>query len=48
MKKKSVKSKLSKALGGNVDLNNKALNFKKSWDEVESLIKSEKHINKKN
>lgn len=36
--KKSVKSQLSKMLGGNVELNKKALNMKRSWDEVNNII----------
>jgi hypothetical protein len=36
--KKSLKYQLSKSLGGNMDLNKKALRLKKSWDEVQSII----------
>lgn len=36
--KKSLKYKISKSFGGNVELNKKALQFKKSWDEVQSII----------
>lgn len=36
--KKSVKSQLSKMFSGNVELNKKALNMKRSWDEVNSII----------
>lgn len=45
--KKTIKSKISRALGSNVDLNKKALTMKQSWDEVDHLLKSEKHNNKK-
>ncbi len=41
--KKSIKLQLSKALGGNVELNKKAVRIKRSWDDVSSLInKSDK------
>jgi hypothetical protein len=36
--KKSVKSQISKALGQNVDLNKKAIQIKRSWDEVAAMI----------
>ncbi|WP_154517255.1 hypothetical protein [Velocimicrobium porci] len=39
---KSVKSKIARKLAGNTDLNKKALQVKKSWDEVSSIINSGK------
>jgi hypothetical protein len=36
--KKSIKYQISKALGGNLQLNKKANQIKRSWDEVEALI----------
>ena len=36
--KKSFKMQISKALGGNVELNKKAVRIKRSWDEVANLI----------
>ena len=45
--KKTFKSKISRSLSSNVDLNKKALTMKKAWDEVDNLLKSEKHVQKK-
>lgn len=45
--KNSMKSKLSKVLGYNTELNKKALTVKKSWDEVENLLKTTNKGNKK-
>ncbi|WFR57481.1 hypothetical protein QA584_28410 [Anaerocolumna sp. AGMB13025] len=36
--KKSIKYQLSKALGQNVDLNKKAIQIKRSWDEVAAML----------
>lgn len=36
--KKSMKSQLSKMFSGNVELNKKALNMKRSFDEVNKMI----------
>lgn len=36
--KKSIKYQISKALGGNLQLNKKAIQIKRSWDEVEAII----------
>ncbi len=36
--KKSFKLQISKVLGGNVDLNKKAIRIKRSWDEVAAMI----------
>lgn len=40
--KKSIKNQLAKALGGNVELNKKAIQIKRSWDEVEGIIGKDK------
>lgn len=40
--KKSVKDKVAKMLSGNTNLNKKTLQMKKSWDEVDNLLKSAK------
>lgn len=37
--KKSPKAQIARALNGNSELNKKAVNIKKSWDEVNGLIK---------
>lgn len=39
---KSFKTKLARKLVGNVGLNQKALQMKKSWDEVASIVNSQK------
>lgn len=39
---KSIKDKLAVQLSNNTELNKKALKLKKSWDEVDSLLKSPK------
>ncbi|MDF2801101.1 MAG: hypothetical protein K0S61_1004 [Anaerocolumna sp.] len=36
--KKSMKSQMSKIFSGNVELNKKALNMKRSFDEVNKMI----------
>lgn len=36
--KKSWKQKVAKATGGNYKLNKKAMQIKRSWDEVEGMI----------
>lgn len=36
--KNSMKSQLSKMFSGNIELNKKALNMKKSFDEVNKMI----------
>lgn len=36
--KKGLKHKISKATGGNYKLNKKALELKRSWDEVEAIL----------
>ncbi len=36
--KKGIKWKLAKATGGNYKLNKKALQFKRSWEEVENIL----------
>ncbi len=46
--KKSWKSKLAQATNGNQELNKKALQMRKSWDEVEKLLQSSGKANKKN
>ena len=38
----NIKGKISKVFNSNVELNRKALNLKKSWDEVSTLLKIEK------
>lgn len=38
--KKDMKYKLSQTLGSKDQLNKKALQIKKSWDEVEGLLKN--------
>jgi hypothetical protein len=45
--KKSWKSKIAQATNGNQELNKKALQMKKSWDEVEKLLQSNGKTNKK-
>lgn len=35
----SIKNKLSRMFSANVDLNRKALNIKRSWDEVATLLR---------
>lgn len=37
--KKSMKQKIAKATGSNYKLNKKTMNLKRSWDEVEAIIK---------
>jgi len=37
---KSLKSSLAKSLSGNVTLNKKSLQLKKSWDDVEKLLQA--------
>lgn len=39
---KSIKSKISRKLAGNTGLNQKALQMKKSWDEVSGIVNSGK------
>lgn len=46
--KKSMKYQISKALGGNVELNKKALQLKRSWDEVQSIVGKGKNQKPKN
>lgn len=46
--KKSLQNQISKALGGNVELNKKALNLKRSWDEVQSIVGKDKNQKPKN
>lgn len=36
--RKSLKYQLSKSFGGNIELNKRAIQFKRSWDEVENII----------
>lgn len=36
--KKGWKSQVAKATGGNYKLNKKALQLKRSWDEVEGIL----------
>lgn len=36
--KKSLKLQISKVLGGNLEINKKAIQIKRSWDEVDALI----------
>lgn len=38
--KKSWKHKVAKATGSNYKLNKKALQLKRSWDEVEGILNS--------
>ncbi|BCN32998.1 hypothetical protein [Anaeromicropila herbilytica] len=38
--KNPVKKKLLQSFNSNIELNKKANNLKKSWDEVEGLLKS--------
>lgn len=38
--KQSMKSQLAKTLGSNTNLNKKAIEIKKSWDEVNGLLNS--------
>ena len=38
--KRPIKHKLACMLGGNVELNRKVLNLKKSWDEVECILRN--------
>jgi hypothetical protein len=45
--KKSIKNQLAKALGGNLELNKKAIQIKRSWDEVEGIIGKDKNKGKK-
>ncbi|MGB8451109.1 MAG: hypothetical protein WCD89_02145 [Anaerocolumna sp.] len=45
--KKSIKHQISKVLGGNVELNKKAIQMKRSWDEVEAFISKGKPKPKK-
>lgn len=46
--KKDMKSGIAKMTGTNVELNKKALNMKRSWDEVAGLLDSAaKHTKKK-
>lgn len=45
--KKSFKYKISKTLAGNNELNKKALIIKKSWDEVEELLRANSKNKKK-
>lgn len=35
---KSIKHKIAKATGANYKLNKKALQIKRSWDEVEGIL----------
>lgn len=44
--KKSWKSKVAQATNGNMELNKKALQMKKSWDEVEKLLQGNKKTKK--
>lgn len=36
----SMKQKIAKSLGVNIDLNKKVLRIKKSWDEVNQILKT--------
>jgi hypothetical protein len=36
--KKSVKTQISKVLGGNNNLNKNAIRVKRSWDEVAAIL----------
>ncbi len=36
--KKSLKLQISKVLGGNLEINKKAIQMKRAWDEVDALI----------
>lgn len=36
--KRSIKHKIAKATAGNYKLNKKALQIKRSWDEVEGIL----------
>ncbi len=41
----SIKNKLSRKFNANVDLNKKALNLKRSWDEVATLLRVDEKKN---
>ena len=45
--KKSIKSNIAKATNSNNELNKKALQMKKSWDEVEGILSGVGKHNKK-
>ncbi|WP_177214766.1 hypothetical protein [Anaeromicropila populeti] len=47
MAQSQVKSKIAKATGTNPKLNKKAMEFKKSWDQVDSILQSLGKHNKK-
>lgn len=42
-----IKQSISRKLGNNVDLNRKALSLRKSWNEVASLLQTDKGNKKK-
>lgn len=37
---KTIKDSLARSLGGNVNLNRKSLQMKRSWDEVSKLLQA--------
>ncbi|MBH1941941.1 hypothetical protein I5677_13650 [Mobilitalea sibirica] len=45
--RKTWKDKVAKATGSNYKLNKKALQIKKSWDEVEGILKKSMNKNQK-
>ena len=45
--KKSIKQRIAKSTGSNNELNKKALQLKRSWDEVEGMLKGAGKTKKK-
>lgn len=45
--KKNLKTTIAKATSGNVELNKKAVNMKKSWDEVSGILNTATRHTKK-
>lgn len=45
--RQSVKGKLAKMSNGNMELNRKALQLKRSWEEVAGILKVSNRNNKK-
>lgn len=37
---KSIKSSIARSLSGNMSLNKKALQLKRSWDDVDKILQS--------
>lgn len=37
---KSIKSSIARSLSGNMSLNRKSLNLKRSWEDVEKILQS--------